>query len=326
MNNILLILTGGTIGSKDNSGIIGTANSGCRILELAAPYLKDHRFDVRQPMNILSENLEPKHWEKLIGFILSEELSSYDGILITHGSDTLSYTSAMLGLTLCGLGLPVVITAADKVPDAPGSNALFNFCAAARLISQRKSGVYTVYKNSGDSKASVFVPTRLNEADRVNDRFTSFDGEPAAYIDENGNITEVSSRLFSETETAINIIGNRPIKFDREVLMIHPYPSIDYRAVIRSITDTTGAVLHITYHSATVSENAAVLADECKRRNIPLYLCSFKKGNNSIYESSAHILKKGAIPLFDISSETAFAKLLLGINLFPDKLDDFMKN
>ena len=108
--------------------------------------------------------------------------------------------------------------------------------------------------------------------------------------------------------------------------MIHPYPSIDYRAVIRSITDTTGAVLHITYHSATVSENAAVLADECKRRNIPLYLCSFKKGNNSIYESSAHILKKGAIPLFDISSETAFAKLLLGINLFPDKLDDFMKN
>ena len=326
MKNILLILTGGTIGSIDNNGIIGTKKGKCRILELASPYLGEFHFDVKQPMNILSENLSASHWESLVSFILSADLSSYDGIIITHGSDTLSYTSSMIGLTLHKLGIPIVLTAADRVPDDPESNAVFNFCSAARLISQRRSGIYTVYKNSGDDKASVFVPTRLIEADRFSDRFSSFDGTPAAFIDSDGCITEADAKLFSELESAAEPITDIPFILNKSVLMVKPYPLIDYRSIASCINERTGAVLHITYHSATVNENADILADECNKRQIPLYLCSFKRGNHSIYESSSHLLKKGALPLFDISSESAFAKLLLGINLFPSDLNQYMSN
>ena len=116
MKNILLVLTGGTIGSVNNNGIIGTQKTGCRILEMTEKYLSDFHFDVKQPLNILSENIDVRHWEKLLNFIYSQDISEYDGIIITHGSDTLSYSSAMLGIMLNGLKIPVAITAADKVP------------------------------------------------------------------------------------------------------------------------------------------------------------------------------------------------------------------
>ncbi len=326
MKNILLVLTGGTIGSVNNNGIIGTQKTGCRILEMTEKYLSDFHFDVKQPLNILSENIDVRHWEKLLNFIYSQDISEYDGIIITHGSDTLSYSSAMLGIMLNGLKIPVAITAADKVPDDPESNAVFNFCSCAFLLAQRKGGVYTVYKNSGESEADIYVPTRLIEADRLFDRFSSFDGSPVAKIDRMGNINVINEELFSSMEDKSFQMNISKIHFGKTVMLIHPYPLVDYSAIIKSMGRDTGAVLHVTYHSATVSENAAVLADECNKRGIPLYLCSFKKENDSVYESSDNILKKGTLPLYNISSESAFAKLLTGINLFPENIDDFMRD
>ena len=82
----------------------------------------------------------------------------YDGLIITHGSDTLSYSSAFLGLCLCGLDIPVALTAADLVPDDPRSNAVENLRACVEVIEKFRRGVFTVYKNPRDIPiAGIFV-------------------------------------------------------------------------------------------------------------------------------------------------------------------------
>ncbi|MBR2176237.1 MAG: asparaginase [Clostridia bacterium] len=323
MKNILLILTGGTIGSCESGGIIGTDSSRCRVLELYQEKYNDCRFDVKSPFHILSENLSIKHWEMLINYILSLDLSGYDGMIITHGSDTLSYSSAMLGMCLHGLGLPIVITAANYIPDDKRSNALVNFRAAVNLISKLTDGVYTVFRNGGDSKTSVFIPTRMNEADRISDRFTSFDKSPLSVIDNDDNIETIGAVGSEQLAGHSRFFGTNEFHFDKKVQIIHPYPSINYDNI--TIGKDTAAVLHITYHSATVSEDALKLLEKCKEKGIPMYLCSFKSEVKNRYETSDRILKNGALPLYDISTESAYAKLLLAVNLCPQEMERFIK-
>ena len=323
--NILLILTGGTIACKTvNSTMNPTAQNACDILRMYKTKNPncDINFSVEQPFTILSENLEPSYLERLVNFISSKAAEGYDGIIVTHGSDTLSYSSAMLGLCLHGLGIPVVITASDYVPDDPASNALYNFSAAAALACRMKSGVCTVYKNPCCKRGNVFIPTRLEQADRINDIFSYAGSTPAAVTDEYGNI-EQNTDILTELESCPAMPQLSQISLKKRVMLLHPSPAADYDNI--TFSPDTAAVLHLTYHSGTIPERAAEFISKCRKQNIPFFLCSLKRSSQALYETSSRLMALGAVPLYDITEESAYAKLLLAVNLFPDNIEGFMK-
>lgn len=307
MKNILLILTGGTIGSSDSGGVISTDKNRCRILELYNEKYGDCRFTVHRPLDILSEDLSLSDWEKLLNYILSLDTGGFDGMIITHGSDTLSWSSAMLTFTLNKLDIPVMITAADLVPDNPQSNALANFRTCTELIGKGENIIRTVYRNPGDSEPTVFIPARMTEADRFTD---SFGAVKCTQSDMN--------KIISDFKCPENI------RFEKDILLVHPYPSLDYDDI--SIKENTGAVLHVTCHSGSISRRALSLLQRCKERNIPFYLCSLKRKNAGIYESADILIQNGAVPLYDITTESAYAKLLLAVNFYPDDINSFMQS
>lgn len=96
---ILVVLTGGTIGSRVSEKIINVNSAAAyNLIKLYQDkYGTDIEFEVIQPMNILSENLIPSYWITLYDCLDKVEFNAYDGIIITHGSDTLAYTAAMTG-------------------------------------------------------------------------------------------------------------------------------------------------------------------------------------------------------------------------------------
>lgn len=313
-----MILTGGTIGSTEQNGIISTDTTGKnRAVELYNQKYGDVQFTVKQPINILSENLSVTHWETIVNYILSLDLSGYDGMIITHGSDTLSYSSAMLAFCLCGIRLPIVITAANYVPDDDRSNALHNLRAAVVVINTAKSGIFTVYQNDGDDFCTVFLPTRIREADRFLDRFTSTDGHGIGTVRNDSFTPDKFSPTLDEISQKNQPIIKDKLILKNHILMIRPYPSLNYDSI--AISDRTKAVLHITYHSATANaepENSALsLLKRCKERHIDFYLASFKKNRNSVYETGSILTENGAVPLYGISDESAYTKLLLAYNV-----------
>lgn len=322
MKNILLILTGGTIGSVNRNGIIGTDSGKCRVLEMYEAEHNDCHFEIKFPMSILSENLCCEHWEALINFILSLDLSDFDGMIITHGSDTLSYSSAMLGMCLNHLDIPIVITAANFVPDDLRSNALMNFNAAVRLIENVYSGIYTVYGSGTENGVEVYIPTRINEADRISDRFSSSDGKPLAIIDQDGNMKPNPNFDMRLLETHKSLTELKNVHLEKNICMLMSYPSLDYNNII--LNENTGAVLHLTYHSATVNRKALTLLERCIEKGIPMYMCSFQRSAGSIYETSDIMLKNGALPLYDMNKESAYAKLLLAVNLYSNDIGKFI--
>lgn len=315
---ILMLLTGGTIGSSSKNGVISTDTDGCTAVEkYFGHYGRDTDFTVVRLMNILSENLNKTHWEIIVNYLISARLDDFDSVILTHGSDTLSYSSAMLAMCLGGrLNRPLFITAANYVPYDPKSNAVQNIRAAVVLTDIIKKGIFTVYKNPQDSACSIFIPTRLREADRFADRFSSADGSPLGYVENDIFKPYNSSVSLDDIQNFTDTADIRfPLSLKKDVLMIHPYPSMRYDTI--ETGDNIGAVLHITYHSSTAcsekSNSALSLLERCKEKGIKLFLASFGE-YNALYESSHILVQNGAVPLAHMSDESAYAKLLLYCN------------
>ena len=111
MKNILVVFTGGTIGSCAEAGTIHpSAQAGFKLIQLfqQLPHAAAVQFDCIQPLHLLSENLQPPVWTTLIAAIEQRSLADYDGIIVTHGTDTLAFTAAALSFYFHRLPKPLL--------------------------------------------------------------------------------------------------------------------------------------------------------------------------------------------------------------------------
>jgi L-asparaginase len=298
--NILVITTGGTIGSVfDGAAIDVCASQSCAAAEM---YRRDHpaiSFTVHSPLNLLSERLSADDLNTLARFILTTDLSAYDGAIFTCGSDNLGYLSAFIGLLTCYQEKPVAIVASDKVLGDPRANGYANFACAVELIKRGERGSFVPYRNT-DGIMYVHSATDLRQAD-LSDDFTSFSGAYAIY---DGEIVQKSAYV-QQTIPPVFDRENLPAITDC-IALIHPYPMLDYTAL-----DLGGkrAVLHTLYHSSTLDSDRAIPFME-QLGDTPLYLASFRSGRDR-YRTAAEMIGAGAIPLTDISPECAYMKLML---------------
>ncbi|MBR6625893.1 MAG: asparaginase, partial [Mailhella sp.] len=98
-------------------------------------------------MNLDSSNLQPEDWQKMARAV-ADNYDANDGFVITHGTDTMAYTSAALHLMLKNLGKPVVITGAQLPLSMPGSDGLFNLRDAFFTACEGEPGVFVVFHGS----------------------------------------------------------------------------------------------------------------------------------------------------------------------------------
>ena len=107
-----VVFTGGTIGSRiDQSGYISAVREApFLLLEMyREQYGDDVDFFVEEPYCILSENLQADHLLRLAACVESMlEQEDLEGIVITHGTDTLQYSAAFLGYIFGGAKIPVI--------------------------------------------------------------------------------------------------------------------------------------------------------------------------------------------------------------------------
>lgn len=317
---ILVVLTGGTIGSKINEKIINVNSSAAyHLIGLyQEKYGTDTEFEVIQPMNILSENLMPEYWSVLYNCLDEVKFYEYDGIIITHGSDTIAYTAAMTGFCYAHTSIPIVLIASNYALEDARSNGLANFYNAVCFIREKKAnGVFVIFQNNRKENI-VYLATRLKEADTYLDQFSSYGGVDFGKVKDGHFERTVHEQNPSLEE--VNLPKKKPMiknyAFEKSIVLIHPYPGLDYSRIL--LDDHVGAVLHCTYHSSTVCEGVGKYStiefvNRCKKQGIEVYASSFKHTQN-LYATSAELLRAGAIPLMNISTEAAYAKLILAYN------------
>ena len=106
---ILLVFTGGTIGStRVNGSISPDENNSALLIDMYRKSGKSAEFEVEQPYNILSETLSADYLNSLYDCLCSHNISDFDGVIVACGTDTLQYVCSFLSYKLGLWFLPII--------------------------------------------------------------------------------------------------------------------------------------------------------------------------------------------------------------------------
>lgn len=125
MKKILMISTGGTIASVQTEEGLRPGLTAEELLSYV-PEVKNYcSIDVLQLCSLDSTNMTPVEWGRIV-HVLKENYDHYDGFVITHGTDTMAYTSAALSYMVQNSRKPIVITGSQKPINIDGTDAKTN--------------------------------------------------------------------------------------------------------------------------------------------------------------------------------------------------------
>ena len=296
---ITVIFTGGTIACSNKNGALSPdgANS-FTLIEMYRAVDGSVEFETLSPYFILSENLGCEHWEKLSDCV--KNVRGSDGVIVTHGTDTLPYTAAYLGLKLGLCDIPVVLVSAAYPLSDSRSNGLDNFRGAVDFIrSGVGKGVFVSYKNSGENvrlhRAASVLPHQPYSDSVLSLRDNYFAEIVGGEVVLNPGFEEESFGDFSEC------------KPNGKVLWLRAHPGIVYPPV-----DGAKAVLLEGYHSGTLPtarEDFRSFCESASTAGVLLYLTGSEEGFD--YESKQAFDELGINVLPPMSPVTAYVMLLL---------------
>ncbi len=177
MKKILLLATGGTIASVATEDGLSPGTTAEELLSYVPDVKEFADVEVKQILNIDSTNIEPEHWLQIAEEIRKND--GYDGYVITHGTDTMAYTSAALSYLIQNFNKPIVLTGSQKPITDSITDGVKNLMDAIRFASQDDvRGVYVVF----DGKA--IIGTRAKKLrSKSYSAFDSINYPVAAFID-----------------------------------------------------------------------------------------------------------------------------------------------
>jgi L-asparaginase/Glu-tRNA(Gln) amidotransferase subunit D len=222
------------------------------------------------------------------------------------------------------------LVSSDYPLDNSKGNGLANFMCAVEFIRQNiAKGIFVPYRNAGQAM-QVHQGVRLTCSLQLSGDFYSVQGKSFMQFDglefkpitssliELGNSTKQDQGQFSTN----NITHLKP-QFSNRILMIKPYPGLDYSHFDLASVD---AVLHDLYHSGTAcateqwGKNHSLLEfiNRCKEQGINVYLAPAIKSENA-YQSTRELIEHGAEMIWNMSIEAAYLKLMLAYGNFTDR-------
>jgi glutamyl-tRNA(Gln) amidotransferase subunit D len=309
---VLILGTGGTIASRIDyrTGAVRPAVTSAELHALVPELSGIARVQPEIMFDIFSENITPTHWSKLARRVAKAVKEGVDGVVITHGTDTLGYTSAALSFALAGVPVPVILVGAQRSPDRPSSDAPLNLVAAVSVAGTASfSGVYVaMHMGESDDRVALHRGTRVrkNHTSR-RDAFESV-GVPLAAVWGKGGLEQVSDGLPPRGGQ----FRPRP-RFDGRASLLKFYPSMPVgmiRAARRSgakilVVEGTG-LGHVSREAvrelATFvrAGGVACMTSQCIGGRVDL----------NVYDAGRDLMQAGVVPLEDMLSETALVKAM----------------
>ncbi|MBO8168638.1 MAG: asparaginase [Thermoanaerobacteraceae bacterium] len=177
MKRVLLLATGGTIASTESKEGLAPAYTAEGLLRYM-PELNDMCcIEGKLLMNVDSTNMQPEYWQE-IARVVYANYAEYDGFVITHGTNTMGYTSAALSYMLQNLSKPVVITGAQQPIDREETDAKRNVIDSVRFVLEGGGGVFVVFDGR------VILGTRaVKMKTKSYDAFASINSPYVAFIE-----------------------------------------------------------------------------------------------------------------------------------------------
>ena len=232
---VRILHTGGTIASKVDykTGAV-VARFEPEELISSIPELTDiANVEAVKLGNMFSDDMRPQHWNKIIDASKQAFEDGVDGIVVTHGTDTLHYTAAALSFSWAGSGgkspRPIAIVGSQRSSDRGSSDAAENLIAAVHWAANAPSPiggsgdsvVVVMHTSSNDGECSVHpgIGVRKMHSTR-RDAFRGINTQPLATISANNGkpSIQLSETYSAELELPITReVTTTPDKYETEI-------------------------------------------------------------------------------------------------------------
>ena len=275
---ILGAMLGGTISSYDSKGTVKLGEPSFARSVLLEKY-PSHEFVFPEFKTYSSEDATPYLYRDALKKIVSEA-PGFDGILITHGTDTCAFFAQLAARILGSLDIPFVITGSMRSPDKDPDEASGNLTYAVRCLEEGRSGV--VFKNGrGDQqlyKAHLIMSPDIN-----------------------GIYSEYSEGTLPEIRDYTEFLNKKELP---KILVIPAVPG----SVIPE--DGFDRVLICCNHSGTASAGLAPMVERWTSKGIRCFMAPVPV-RGGVYESRKILRDAGAEELTGMPVEGAWSEVLL---------------
>ena len=322
---ISILHTGGTVASKVDyeTGGVSAHFEPEDLVEMFPELEKIANIKTELIDNLMSEDMMFSHYTKILYFI--KKHSKSDGIIITQGTDTLTYTAAALAFALEEVNIPILIVGSQRSSDRGSSDAAMNLICAAEYITKSDfKGVAICMHNSESDDTCAILPatkTRKMHTSR-RDAFKPINDTPIAIIDYESRKIQQIKPLKKEEKFTIKD------KFEPQVAILKTHPNMDpkifefftktYKAIIIEGTGLGHAPTNLGKENL---KNYETLKKYIKNGGVVAITsqCLYGRVHPYIYSNLRRLKEIGCIFCEDMLPETTLIKLSWLLGNYPDK-------
>lgn len=312
--NILLIYTGGTIGMiKDfKTGALRAFDFKNLLKRIPELQLLDCEIDtVSFETPIDSSNMNPTYWVQ-IAEIIEVNYKKFDGFVVLHGSDTMSYTASALSFMLENLAKPVIFTGSQLPIGDLRTDAKENLITSIQMASLQQKGKPVIKEVCLYFEYKLY---RANRTTKINaEHFEAFASLNYPDLAESGVHLKINHDYLFKPNLKKSLVVHKEL--DTNIALVKLFPGIS-EGLLKNIFSTPnlkGVVLE-TYGAGncTTEEWFINLLEDTIKKGIHIINITQCSGGSVImghYETSEKLIKIGVISGKDITTEAATSKLM----------------
>jgi len=303
MKKILLLSTGGTIAAVHGDDGLVPGLSAEQLIALVPELAGICEVECRSILNLDSTNMHPEDW-KFIATSVRDELDAHDGIVVSHGTDTMAFTSSMLSFMLAHVDKPIVLTGFQIPLVESGSDGRRNILDAFAVAASGRPGVFVVFSGKiiKGCRAVKVHSARL-------DAFSSVNQSEAGRV-------EGLKVVWSKPHEPERAPRHLDISMDERVFLLKLVPGVD-AGIIDFIREKGYKGLVIEGFGAGGVPNSRLDLLDAIRRAVDAGVtvcittqCLYDGCDIGIYDVGVAAGKAGAVSAFDMTPEAVVTKLM----------------
>jgi len=301
---VTLLATGGTIASQQTEQGLMPLTTASGILDFMPSLRQLADITARDVFMLDSSNIQPEEWQ-LLAQAVKQAADQADGIIITHGTDTMAYTASALSFMLPGIGIPIVFTGSQLPLTHPHSDAPGNLREAFAMALSGRPGVFIAFQHK------VIYGTRAVKMRTLGfDAFDSINLPPVGFFDADG------LHLREDERDCEPVMVADPMAIDSRVFLLKMMPGTDpeifdhilragYRGLVLEAFGLGG--LHYIRRNLIDKLQASSRAGLI---TLVTTQCLYEKADFTIYEVGRGFQGGGIYGAHDMTTEAAVTKLM----------------